>query len=98
MINDQTTARVRAILTEAIAGLDPADLNERIAWCREHNQHGVRMHTTADDDLLEFRWGGRRLALVRADDLADPDAVLRAEFVADDVPDTVPDDWAGGAR
>lgn len=92
-MTDQTTFRVRAILTEAVASLDPADLNERIAWCREHNQHGVRMHTNADDDLLEFRWGGRTLAMVHRDVLTG-DGPIRAEFIAETpVPDTVPDAW-----
>lgn len=89
---DPFGARVAALLQAAVAGLDPADTAERMAWCRAHNAHGVRMHRDESDDVLEFRWGGRTLAMVRAADLADPDAELAAEFVAEDVPDTVPDD------
>ena len=91
--NDDTNlmARVRALIESATEGLDPVDRAERIAWCREHDQHGVRMFTDPDG-LLEFRWGGRRLALVRAADL-DSDVPMRGEFVAEGVPDTVPEDW-----
>jgi hypothetical protein len=49
---------VRSLLTHAVAGLDPADRAERMAWCRRHQQHGVTMHTDNNDDLVELRWGG----------------------------------------
>lgn len=78
-------ARVRELIANATANLDPQDRAERIAWCREHDQHGTRMHVDPDG-LLEFTWGGKRLALVRAADL-DSDVPLQAEFVGD-VPDT----------
>ena len=48
------------------------------------------MHPSTDDDLLEFRWGGKQLALVHRDVLLD-DGPFRAEFIAD-TPDAVPDD------
>ncbi|QZT62128.1 hypothetical protein [Mycolicibacterium austroafricanum] len=80
-------ARVKAVLEHAVAGLDPADREERIAWCREHDQHGVRMHTDPDG-LLEFQWGGRMLAMVRADDLVG-DEPLRAVAVNAEIPDTL---------
>jgi len=83
-------SRVRELLADAVARLDPQDRDERIAYCREHNQHGVRMHTDPDG-VLEFRWGGRRLALVRAADLA-ADVPLRAELVGE-VPDVLPQEW-----
>ncbi|QIV83048.1 hypothetical protein [Mycolicibacterium frederiksbergense] len=83
----QLMARVRALLESATASLDPADRAERIAWCREHDQHGVRMRTDPDG-LLEFVWGGRPLALVRAADL-DSDVPLRGEFVPTEIPDTL---------
>ncbi|HUL99427.1 MAG TPA: hypothetical protein VLU24_08420 [Mycobacterium sp.] len=57
-------ARLQILLRHALAQLDPADLAERIQWCREHTDHGVTMHLDDADDLLEFRWGGRCLALV----------------------------------
>lgn len=86
---------LRQMLTAAVAGLDPEDVAERIAWCRANGQHGVRMHTSDQDDLLDFRWGGRTLAMVHRDVLSeDEDGVVVAEFVASEVPDVVPDDWA----
>lgn len=88
--DDHVPARVQLLLTHAVASLDAEDRDARIAYCREHDEHGVRMHT-ADDGLLEFAWGGRRLALVRAADLAG-EQPLQPEFVAE-VPDTLPDDW-----
>jgi hypothetical protein len=56
---DPLPARVRALLTDAVARLDPADRAERIAYCQAHDEHGTRMHLTDDDNLIEFRWGGR---------------------------------------
>ena len=98
MSDDQTQARVQEILTAAVAGLDPADFTERVEWCRAHDEHGVRMHVDPDDELIEFCWGGRRLAMVHRDVLAGDGPVVR-EFIAEDpVPDTVPDDWAGDTR
>ena len=93
MTDDPLNDRVRLLLTHAVAALDPADRAERIAWCQDNDAHGIRMFP-GDDGLLEFRWGGRRLALVAAADLADG-APLAADFVADTLPDTVPDDWTG---
>ncbi len=84
-------ARVRTLIGSAIASLDPADRDARVAWCRVHDQHGVRMHTDPDG-LLEFHWGGRQLALVRAADL-DSDEPLCCEFVTNEIPDTLPDEW-----
>jgi hypothetical protein len=86
--------RVREVIENAVAGLDPADRAERIAHCREHDEHGVRMFPGADDDLIEFRWGGRTLALVHPDVLTVADlGPVQAEFVAVELPDTVPADW-----
>lgn len=82
--------RVSAIIVNAVAALDPADQAERVAWCQEHDQHGVRMHVDPDDDVIELRWGGRPLAVISAADLAS-DEPLEASFVAE-VPDTLPDD------
>jgi hypothetical protein len=88
MVDDtQLMARVRALLESATAGLDPADRAERIAWCREHDQHGVRMRTDPDG-LLEFVWGGRTLALIRAADL-DSELPLRGEFIPTEILNTV---------
>lgn len=98
MSDNQLPARVHEILTAAVAGLDPADRAERIAWCQANDQRGVRLHTSPDDDLLEFRWGGRTLAMVHRDALTD-DGPIHQEFIAEDpVPDTVPEDWTDGTR
>ncbi len=82
-------ARVQAVITAAVANLDPADRAERIAYCQAHDEHGTRMFI--DGECIEFRWGGRRLALLAAEDLrgAHP---LQAVFHTD-VPDTVPESW-----
>jgi hypothetical protein len=92
MTNPDLPARIQALLGSAVANLDPDDRAERIAWCQANNEHGVRMHTSDDDGLLDFRWGGRTLAMVRAEDLAG-DEPLVAQFVPAEVPDTVPDEW-----
>ena len=83
------TARIRALLEQAVAGLDPTDRAERIAWCEEHDQHGVTMHPNGDDDLVEFRWGGRTLAMVPNEVLFGEYPLPAPEFIGE-VPDTVP--------
>lgn len=87
-------ARVRDLIVDAVARLDPQDHAERVAYCQQSGQHGVRMHFDQGDDLVEFRWGGRRLALLPRVVLLDDRPLPRAEFIAN-VPDTIPDDWAG---
>ena len=97
MTDDQADHRLRELLAAAVAGLDPIDREERIAWCQELGEHGVRMHLADDDDVLEFRWGGRRLAMIHRDALLE-DGPIEAEFIAD-VPDTpaeLDDDQGGG--
>ena len=89
--SDALAERVQAVLAHAVAGLDPQDSADRAEWCREHNQHGVRMHLAEGDDVLEFRWGGRLLAMIRRADLLSDD-LIQAEFVSE-VPDTLPDDF-----
>lgn len=88
---DPLPARVRGLLTDAVGRLDDTDRAERIAYCRTHNEHGIRMHLTADDDLLEFRWGGRRLAMLPRDVLLH-DGPVESQLIAE-LPDTIPDDW-----
>jgi hypothetical protein len=80
--------RTRLLIEQAVAGLDAADVAERRAWCEEHNEFGVRMFPAGGDEL-EFRWGGRLLAVIRQSDLVSEEP-LRGEFVPE-VPDTVPD-------
>ncbi|WP_370329183.1 hypothetical protein [Mycolicibacterium hippocampi] len=84
--------RVKTLIETAIASLDPADREQRIAWCVEHDQHGTTMHP-AGDGLLEFRWAGRSLVLVSAAAL-DSEKPLRVEFVNDEIPDGVPEEWS----
>jgi hypothetical protein len=94
MTDDQTFhTRVQALLSHAVAGLDDDDRAERIAWCQAHDAHGVRMYPPTDDDVIEFRWGGRTLAMIHKDVLDTDEPIRRAEFIAD-VPDTLPDGWA----
>ncbi len=91
---EHVLTRVRDLLADAVARLDPQDHAERVAYCRRSGQHGIRMHFDEGDDLVEFRWGGRRLVLLPRALLLN-DQPLRAEFIAE-VPDTVPDDWSKG--
>lgn len=90
------TRRINMLLQSAVTGLDPADRADRIAWCQERNQHGVTMHPSNDDDLLEFRWGGKRLVMIHRDDLLS-EKPLHPEFIAD-VPDSVPDELSLASR
>ena len=83
-------ARMHTLLAASVEGLAPTDLAERIAWCEEHNQPGVRAEL--DGDLIVFTWGGRPLATLHRDTLLD-DGPIRGEFIAD-TPDTVPTDWS----
>ncbi|OBJ90903.1 hypothetical protein [Mycobacterium asiaticum] len=76
--------RIQAILTQAVAGLDPIDREERIAWCQANDEHGVRMQL--DGDLRIFNWGGRVLAMVHQDVLLGT-GPIEASFVP-----AVPDD------
>lgn len=78
--------RVRYVISHALANLSDEECSSRIAYCRDHNEHGVRLFSGDQDDVLDFRWGGRTLALVRRADLLS-EGVLWANVVAD-VPDT----------
>lgn len=83
--------RVRALLEFAVAALTPDDYATRVTFCRDHNQHGIRMHP-GDDGLIEFTWGGRRLAMVRADSF-DNDRPMQFGLVNDQPTDIVPPEW-----
>lgn len=91
--DDDFTARLHVLLSHAVAALDPQDRAERIAWCRENDVHGIRMHLDGGDDVLDFMWGGRRLAQVRRLDLLSGEG-LEADFVAE-ASDIVPPEWSG---
>ena len=86
--DDQLAGRVQALLTHAVENLDPADRAERISWCQQNDQHGIRMHLSEDDELLEFRWGNRPLAMIRRQDLLG-DTPVRVEYIDTDIPDTL---------
>jgi hypothetical protein len=83
--DDINPAKVRALLTHAVAGLSPQDRAEREAWCIEHDSHGVRMFvgTYDDPDAIEFRFGNRTLAVVPRDALVG-DQPLAATYIPDD--------------
>jgi hypothetical protein len=83
--------KVQQLLTEAIEGLDPSDRDERIAYCREHDEHGVRAQV--EGDAVEFVWGGRLLAVVEAELLTDDELELVVGQRIEGVPDTVPEEW-----
>lgn len=82
----QLFARIGALLSAAVASLDPADRDERTEWCRANNAPGVRMHPGTDDDVIRFDWGGKSLLLVRRDDLLS-DTPIRLEHI--DLPDNL---------
>jgi hypothetical protein len=82
--------RVRALLAASVAGVDPLDHAARIAWCEEHEQHGVRAQF--DGELIVFTWGGRPLAMIQRDVLLE-DVPIRGEFIPD-LPDSLPDEWS----
>lgn len=90
MTDDQAPVllRVRDVINDAIARLTAEDRERRIAYCREHDQHGVRMHLTEGDDLIEFRWGGKSLAIIPRELLLDDGPLPVPELVAE-VPDTI---------
>ncbi|KZS80266.1 hypothetical protein B4U45_27910 [Mycobacterium persicum] len=90
--DDQYAQRVRAVLEHAMSALTPEDYAARVTYCRDNNCPGIRMHP-GDDGLIEFRWGGRRLAMVHADTLNN-DRPMQFGLVNDQpTPDTVPDEW-----
>jgi phosphoribosylformylglycinamidine (FGAM) synthase-like enzyme len=91
-MTDDLQRRVADLLHHAVASLDPTDRDERIAYCQQNNQHGVRMHPATDDDLIEFTWGGRTLVMVHRDVLLDDQPLPQPTFIAV-APDTIPDEW-----
>jgi hypothetical protein len=87
---DPLPARVRELIAGATARLDPNDRAERIEWCQATGQHGTRMHLTPDDDVIEFRWGGKCLLMIHRAVLLDDEPLPEPQFIAD-TPDTVPE-------
>ena len=79
-------SKVSKVLSEAVAGLDPLDRAERIAYCEQTGQHGVTAHP--EGDVIRFDWGGRTLAAIEAVVLTDEALeVPEAQFIP-----AVPDD------
>lgn len=91
--HDPLPGRVRALLADAIDRLDAEDRAERVAYCQASGEHGVRMHRDDGDDIIEFRWARRPLALVPVSVLLDNEPLPTPGFIAEP-PNTVPDDWA----
>lgn len=84
--------RLRALIEHVVAGLTDADRAERIAWCRDHNQHGVRAIFNDDDGTITLTWGGSRLAVLDAAVLYDDNPRFAAAFMPD-LDRGVPDEW-----
>lgn len=80
--------KVRQLIADATALLDPVDRAERIRYCIEHDEHGVRMRQ--DGGLFVFTWGGRPLAGVEAEAIVDDDVDLA---LVEPPPDTIPAEW-----
>lgn len=85
--------RVRDLLADAMSRLDRRDYAERVGYCQDTGEHGVRMHLNPDDSVIEFRWGGRPLAMIPRDVLLDEQPLPEPQFIAE-TPDTVPDEWS----
>jgi hypothetical protein len=88
---DPLPTRVRELLTDAVNRLGLADRAERISYAQATGNHGVTMHLDADDDLVEFKWGGKPLAMVPRDVLLDDQPLPEPTFIAQP-PDTIPDE------
>ena len=89
-LDDPAIDRLVTLLRASLAGLDPADVRERLDWCEQHRQPGTVMHIR-DGGLLEFVWGGRILCMVKAADLHGDEPIF-GEFIAE-CPDVLPEDW-----
>ena len=88
-LTPEQVSRVFNLIGAAIDGLSDVDVAERIAYCETHDARGVRMYRDSDDDVVELRWGGRPLVVIRSDALFS-DEPLKGVFVPA-VPDTPED-------
>jgi hypothetical protein len=90
---DPLQRKVRAVIADAVARLDHADLAERIAWNREHGVPGcVSRH---EHGCLVLYLGGRPLASLDPNWLGDAtDTGLPVPGFIPEAPDTLPPDWA----
>lgn len=91
MADEEFQNRVAAILAQAVAGLHPDDIADRITYCQQHNQPGVRVHLDDHDDVLTFKWGGRNLAMIERGLLLG-DTPVKPVFI-EETPDTIPEGW-----
>lgn len=57
--------RVADILEASVDGLAETDRLARIEYCQRTGEHGIRAFD--DGDAVEFKWGGRPLAVVDRD-------------------------------
>jgi hypothetical protein len=92
MANDMPTLnayKVRQLIADTWAQLSPEDRAERVAYDIAHGIPGVTMHPSVGE--VEFRRGGRTLAVASLDVLTGEEPLPAGEFIAE-IPDTVPDD------
>jgi hypothetical protein len=76
--------KVRQLIADAWSRLSPQDQAERNRFDIDHGIRGVTMHP--DGDLIEFRRGGRTLALVHRDVLCDDGPLdVEGEFIPDNL-------------
>ncbi len=84
MTNDLNPTKVQQLLTDAWSALTPADQAERIAYDEARGIPGATMHPD-EHGLIEFRRGGRPLAVIHHDLLTGPgDLAVERQFVSDD--------------
>jgi hypothetical protein len=86
---DLNPDKVRKLIADAWARLSPEDRAERVAYDIEHGIPGVTMHPSVGE--LEFRRGGRTLAVASLDVLTGEEPLPEGDFISE-LPDTVPDD------
>lgn len=93
-MSDIFEVKVKQLITEAVASLDPDDRAWRVNHCRETGQHGVQMFV--EPPLVRFEWAGLDLAIIEGNLLTDDsiEELPRGEWTPE-APDTVPEEWGG---
>ena len=87
--------KLRQVIATALANLPADDLAERIDYCRTTGVAGCVAHP--EGESIRIEWGGRDLAVIERDLLADDVADLPpGEWISTDVPDIVPPAWSAG--
>ncbi|GLE53733.1 hypothetical protein [Mycobacterium montefiorense] len=90
--DDELNDRITRIITDAIDALDAEDIQARVAWCQQHDAHGVRVFFDEADDIIEIRWGNKPLIMASRSTLLDSAPLQPPVFVVEP-PDCVPPDW-----